>query len=231
MSPVDPVLVSCVVPVYNGEKFLAEAIESILGQSYPHVEVIVVDDGSADGTPGVIEGFGSRIRSTRQANQGPGAARNAGLPLATGHYISFLDADDFWYPDKLERQLARFDQRPELEVCFTQLRNIQATESIEGDPLLNPDAWPVVPFSPCTMLGVREAFDRVGLFDTVLRQGEDTEWFMRMMFKGIKYETMPEALVDRRIHLGNLTRANPPSRDVVVDMLKLVLDRRRAEGW
>lgn len=226
-----PPLVSCVVPVYNGERFVTEALASIFKQTHQPLQVIVVDDGSTDGTPRVLAEQGGRIRTLRQANQGPAAARNAGLALASGTYIAFLDADDVWHPDKLERQLARFRERPNLMVCFTSFRNVSGVESTDGDPMLDPTIWPVTPFSPCTLLARREVFDQVGGFDPKLRGGEDTEWNMRMMMRKIPYESMPDVLLDRRIHRANLTRKQPPTYDNVVDTLKLVLDRRRAEGW
>jgi glycosyltransferase involved in cell wall biosynthesis len=224
-------LVSCVVPVYNGERFVAEALVSIFGQTHQPVEVIVVDDGSTDGTPEVLAELAGRIRTIRQENQGPAAARNAGLEVATGTFIGCLDAHDLWHRDKLERQLARFAERPELMACFTSFRNVSGVESTEGDPMLDPAAWPVTPFSPCTLLARREVFDRVGVFDPKLRRGEDTEWIMRMMLRKIPYESMPEVLLDRRIHRANLTREQPPTYHNVVDAIKQVLDRRRAEGW
>ena len=224
-------LVSCIVPVYNGARFLAEAVDSILNQTWTEREVIVVDDGSTDGTPGVIATFGSRVRGIRQANAGPSAARNAGIAVATGSFVAFLDADDLWHSDKLATQLARFRERPELEVCFSHFRNVRAFEEIEGATPLSAEQWPVIPFSPCTLVTRRGVFDRVGLFDPALRRGEDTEWNIRMMMRGTKYEVMPDVLLDRRIHDKNLSLEHMPSPLDVLGSLKLVLDRRRAEGW
>jgi len=225
------ILVSCIVPVFNGERFLASAVASIQAQRVPDREIIVVDDGSTDTTPAVIADFGPSVRSIRQANQGPAAARNAGVSLARGSFIAFLDADDCWVPDKLERQLARFRARPELEISFAHFRNVQAEDSIAGDPLLDPALWPVSPFSPCSFLGRRAVFETVGLFDPTLHTGEDTDWFMRAMVRGLCYEVMPDVLVERRIHRRNLSRSNPPSHATVLKTIKQVLDRRRAEGW
>lgn len=224
-------LVSCVVPVYNCARFVASAVKSIQAQSWPATEVIVVDDGSTDATPAILAGLGEGVRVLRQENLGPSAARNAGVAAATGAFIAFLDADDLWHADKLERQLARFRAQPELEICFAHYRNVQGADSIEGDPLLDPAAWPVSPFSPCSFLGRREVFEQVGPFNPDIRHGEDTEWFMRAMLKGIRYELMADVLVDRRIHEANLTREKPPTQDAVLLALKRVLDRRRAEGW
>lgn len=226
-----PERVSCIVPVYNGARFLLQALESIAGQSWPHTEILVVDDGSTDATPSLAEAAGPGIRWVRQENQGPAAARNTGLALCTGPFVAFLDADDLWAPDKLERQLARFRERPELMVCFAGMRNVRGTDAMTNDPLLDPAVWPAIPFSPCTLLARKAVFDTVGPFNPALRRGEDTEWFVRMMMRKIPYEVLPVVLLDRRIHESNLSREQLSSPDDVVRVLKLVLDRRRSEGW
>ena len=105
-------LVSVVIPVYNGERFLAEAIESALSQTYPAIEVIVIDDGSTDGTSAVIKGFGTSVQSLQQENAGVANARNAGINIARGDLIAFLDADDVWLPSKITRQVQAFQSNP-----------------------------------------------------------------------------------------------------------------------
>src|SRR5688572_13312922 len=99
-------LISCVVPVFNGERYLSETLESIFAQSYRPLEVIVADDGSTDRTPDTVAGYGDRIRYLKQENAGASAARNLGLEAARGEFIAFLDADDLWHAEKLQRQMA-----------------------------------------------------------------------------------------------------------------------------
>src|SRR5262249_46647903 len=111
-------LVTCIVPVHNGERFLEQALGSIQRQTHSPVEIIVVDDGSSDQSP-AIAGAWAGAQYVRQEQAGPAAARNAGIRRATGAFISFLDADDLWHPEKLARQLARFAARPDLEVSVT----------------------------------------------------------------------------------------------------------------
>lgn len=106
-------LVSVVIPAYNAERFVGEAIDSVLGQSYRRFEVIVVDDGSNDGTAARLRAYRDRVRHVHQANGGVGSARNRGIALATGDYIAFLDADDVWTPDKLAVQVEIADRHPE----------------------------------------------------------------------------------------------------------------------
>lgn len=98
-------LVSAIIATYNRADIVGEAIESILGQTYKNMEVLVVDDGSTDGTHEALRRFGNRIRVVRQENAGPGAARNRGIEVARGELIAFLDSDDIWMPTKLERQV------------------------------------------------------------------------------------------------------------------------------
>ncbi|MGH7383811.1 MAG: glycosyltransferase family 2 protein [Candidatus Rokuibacteriota bacterium] len=104
---------SVVIPAYNAERFLEEAVESVLRQAHQRLEVIVVDDGSTDGTAARVRAYGNRVRYVRQANAGVGAARNRGVALATGDYIAFLDHDDVWQPEKLEVQLEIAARNPE----------------------------------------------------------------------------------------------------------------------
>ena len=117
-APIRGPLVSVVIPVHNGERYLAEAIESALSQIYPAIEVIVVDDGSTDGTPAVIEGFGTSVQSLRQENAGVSNARNAGIAIARGDLIALLDADDVWLPDKIERQVGALRAHPRAGLVF-----------------------------------------------------------------------------------------------------------------
>ena len=128
MTQYDPALVSCVIPVYNGARFVAESIESVLAQAYRPLEVIVVDDGSTDGTEDVLAAFGDRIRVFFQPNAGAAAARNRGVAEARGGWLTFQDADDLWAPDKLERQMECFRRNPELDLCFGYLQNFWEPE-------------------------------------------------------------------------------------------------------
>ena len=104
--------VSVVIPMYNASRFIGEAIESVFGQSMADLELIVIDDGSTDRGAAVVLAYGRHVQYMRQPNAGVAAARNAGLELARGEAVAFLDADDAWLPEKLERQLERVDSDP-----------------------------------------------------------------------------------------------------------------------
>jgi len=111
--------VSVVVPAYNAEQWIGETLSSILAQTMLPVQVIVIDDGSTDSTADVVRSFGTRVQYAYQENAGAGAARNLGLRLAIGEYIAFLDADDLWLPEKIEKQLLLFEKQPDLMWAYS----------------------------------------------------------------------------------------------------------------
>lgn len=125
-------LVSVVIPVYNMQKYIGQALQSVLEQTHSPIEVIVVDDGSTDGTADVVRGVGSGVLLLQQSNQGLPVARNAGIRAARGRYVAFLDADDFWDPVKTEKQLAVLGRHSQVGVIATRCKNVDA----EGRPLL-----------------------------------------------------------------------------------------------
>jgi glycosyltransferase involved in cell wall biosynthesis len=225
-----PVQVSCIVPAFNGERYLGEALESIFAQTHPPFEVIVADDGSTDGTAALVASYGARVRHLVQPNAGPAAARNLGLRAATGNFIAFLDADDCWHPEKLSRQLARFEARPELDVSATQVQNFWMPELMGHDPRYHDprhtQPWPG--FTCPSMLARREVFDTVGGFDPSLWLAEDNDWFMRAREHGKVIELIPEVLLYRRYHGSNLTTRLAAQRDPsILRALRASIDRRR----
>jgi glycosyltransferase involved in cell wall biosynthesis len=114
-------LVSCIVPCFNGERYLDESIQSMLAQTHLPLEIIVVDDGSSDRSAAVVRRYGATLRYHRQDNRGPGSACNRGLELATGDFVAFLEQDDLWLPDKTRHQLAAFEAQPALEYSRAEL--------------------------------------------------------------------------------------------------------------
>jgi len=126
-------LISCIVAVFNGERYLKEALDSILAQTYRPLEILVVDDGSTDRTTEIVSEYSDTVRYFWQSNAGPGAARNAGIKLAKGEFIAFLDADDLWHKKKLTRQISSFKARPDLEMCVTHAQNFWVPELKEEE--------------------------------------------------------------------------------------------------
>jgi glycosyltransferase involved in cell wall biosynthesis len=129
MTFVSEPLVSVIIPAYNGSPFIRQAIQSVLDQTYPHAEIIVVDDGSTDDTPQLVGAFGPRVTLIRQHNQGVAAARNAGLRAARGEFAAFLDQDDWWRPEKLAQQVTCFAADPDLGLVHTNVAHFDDTTS------------------------------------------------------------------------------------------------------
>jgi glycosyltransferase involved in cell wall biosynthesis len=201
-------LISCIVPVFNGERFLQEALDSILAQTYAPLEVVVVDDGSTDGTAAVLAKYDESVRVFRKANAGPAAARNTGIAAARGEFIAFLDSDDIWHAEKLARQMSRFEVRPDLSACITHIQNFFMPELSEEEKQLrrHPRSQPIAGYSSVTLLARRTLFDAVGLFDETLKHGDDTDWFLRARAAGAAIDVLPEVLVSRRLHAHNRSR-------------------------
>ena len=226
-------LVSVVIPVYNYERYLGEAVESVLGQTYQNLEVIVIDDGSTDQSGEVARSFADRgVVYCEQVHAGIGPARNKGVELARGEFLAFLDADDRWPLEKLERQLNAFENDPALEMVFgqaLQLQNGPAWEAGVRDKNLAVDGM-VPGMVPGTMLIKRDAFDRVGNFQGGLKVGEFIDWYARAVELKVRSLVLPELLLWRRIHDSNQGVRERQSVTDYARVLKAKLDRKRAEA-
>jgi glycosyltransferase involved in cell wall biosynthesis len=223
-------LISCIVPVYNGEAYLGEALESILAQTWRPLEIVVVDDGSTDGSAAVAEAYGAIVRVINQANAGCAAARNAGVRAATGEFVAFLDADDFWHPEKLHRQMARFEARPDLDYTVTHVQNFWQDDVREEEELHrgHKRAQPIPGYVHGTLLCRRSLFEALGPFETGVSHGDATLWFLRAREHGARGELLPDVLMRRRLHAENRSRTyGERSRDTFVAVLKQHLDRKR----
>jgi glycosyltransferase involved in cell wall biosynthesis len=224
-------LVSCIVPTYNGEAYLDEALESIRAQTYQRLEVIVADDGSTDRTLEVAARYGPGLRVIAQANAGPAAARNLGLRAASGPFVAFLDQDDLWHPEKLTWQMARFEARPELDVSVAYVQRFWAAELPEQERKFRDHrvAAALPGYITGTLLARRRVFDVVGPFDADVRFADSMEWFLRARERGVISELLPDVLLRHRMHGRNLSQAEANgSRDEFLRVLKLSLDRKRA---
>jgi len=228
-----PALVTCIVPCFNGARYLGECLESILAQSHRALEVIVVDDGSTDESAAVVGGFGSAVRYHRQENGGPAAACNTGLSLATGELIAFLEQDDLWLQDKLRRQLREFAADPALDYCVTHIQNFWVPElQVAAERFRDlPVMQPVPGYVAQTLLARRRAFETIGTFREELRFACAADWFMRAREAGLRELLLPDVLTSRRLHDGNFSRLNrTASRDQFLHVVKAMLDRRRQGG-
>ncbi|WP_392532235.1 glycosyltransferase family 2 protein [Nostoc sp. C117] len=173
--------VSVIVPVYNGEKFLAEAIQNIQNQKYQPLEIIVIDDESTDNTAEIAAQFKDKIRYIYQNNSGPSAARNQGIKIARGNIIAFLDVDDLWSDNALKLQLECLDANPSIEIIQGLIQEMHLDSSItDKDKLIfKPYSKPYYSVNLGSGIYRMSVFDKVGLFNEKFSDNEDTEWFFR----------------------------------------------------
>lgn len=222
-------LISVIIPVYNGERYLGEAIESVLMQSLRPYEVIIVDDGSTDESRAVALQFAPWVDVVTQANQGASAARNRGIGLSSGKFLAFLDADDRWMADKLQRQRLAFIGDPDLAMVFGQVEQFYSPElpATAALPDLG-DRQTLAGIHVGAMLIRRTAFERVGSFDSQWQVAHFIEWYGRVQRLGLKSLVLPELVMQRRIHTTNLgIRAHKQARLEYVRLMKATLDQRR----
>lgn len=219
--------VSVIIPTYNAAEFLSLAIESAIKQSQPPLEIILIDDGSTDETPGIARGFGDSVRYIRQANQGVSSARNRGLAMARGEWVAFLDADDQFLPGKLERQLAVARQKPELDIVHSGWvlvdeagKTLDVVEPWKDAPRLDLETWLLwKPVFPGALLMRTEAVRKVGGFDVSLSHAEDVDLILRMSLEGSRATWLREPTVRYRRHGNNVTRIGPAQAEGVVRVL------------
>jgi glycosyltransferase involved in cell wall biosynthesis len=218
-------MVSVVIPVHNCEQFIAQAIDSILVQTYRDIEVIVVDDGSDDGTAQALQHYMPQVRYLRQLRQGPGQARNVGVKLARGTYVAFLDADDIWMPEKLALQMNALNSSSRPDMVFSCIDEFVEPSCLETDGLQ--PRCRLAGYDSGTLLMRKDAFLRVGLFDPKWRAGEFIDWYARAQEAGLRGVLLPEVLMRRRIHGANMGLISRSFQIDYVRIIKALLDRRR----
>ncbi len=220
--------VDAIIPVHNCERFIGEAIDSILKQSYQNLQVIVVNDGSTDQTKMVVEKKiieDNRVSLINSKKKGLTSVLNIGFKNSTAPYIGFLDADDLWEPTKLEKQLSYLVNQEHELACFTM---IQEFESFQ-DPTL-PQKYRARKevmngMVRGTLLAKRQLLDILGDYNPETTMGEFMEWLSPLLSKGIKFYTLPETLTLRRIHDNNMTRG--VSAEEYLNMIKTHLLLKR----
>jgi glycosyltransferase involved in cell wall biosynthesis len=222
-------LVSVMIGVYNAEPYLGEAIESVLTQDYRPIELIVVDDGSTDGSAEVARSF-PQARVVRQENAGNGAARNRAVEEASGELYAFLDADDRFTAGKLSLQKAALDSDPGLDMVFGHVCEFFSPELDEQvrASLRQPAPEPMPWTAPNLMLIRRESFERVGPFTTSVRVGVTVDWFARAAEAGLRHTILPDVVLERRLHTQNNGLREAASRSQYLEVIRQAMERRRA---
>ncbi|HEX9619135.1 MAG TPA: glycosyltransferase [Polyangiaceae bacterium] len=221
-------LVSVIIPAHNGARFIAEAVGNVLSQNYPALQIIVVNDGSTDDTDVVVGRLPVEVRYIKHDRaKGPSEARNRGIRDAAGEYLAFLDVDDLWPPDNLHRLMAHLLEHPEVDVVhgyghLLELNPESARYEFQGNPR--------EAFTFYIGAGVyrRRVFDAVGLFDSKLEFGEDTDWYNRAYEADRRVERLEEVTLHVRRHDGNMTRGKSLVELNMLRVFKMALDRKRA---
>lgn len=225
-EPLDQPLISVVIPVYNGTKFLPDAVASILAQNYPNLEIIVVDDGSTDNIAEVVDALDVDVRFYQRTNEGAGAARNFGIMDASGTYIAFLDVDDLWPEGTLGILLKQFAEDDTLDLVkgHAQLLTLDKKTG-EFRAAGNPSES----FPDYIGAGLyhKSAFERVGLFDPELRFGEDSDWYSRAREQSLNILVLDIVSLRVRRHGGNMTAKATKTELRALKALKKSIDRSR----
>lgn len=231
--------VSVIIPTFNRAGRLPNTIESVLAQTYADWELIIVDDESSDGTAGVISAYerrDGRIRGVFQKNTGPAGARNTGVRAARGAFIAFLDDDDEWLPEKLARQVQRFEQQPELGFVYARCAVEQGGRTI--------DVWPTRPFCntlrqlfranfipTLTVMVRRKCFEAVGGFDTTLKISDDYDLWLRLAAR-YPFEWVDHVVAVYHLHDSNLSKDHVQRyRDHLRLLSKVRINRQAGVTW
>jgi glycosyltransferase involved in cell wall biosynthesis len=218
--------VGAAIPACNAERWLPDAIESLLAQTAPPEDILVLDDGSNDRTAALAAGFGGRVRVVSQPNSGIGAARNRAVELVRGEIVAFLDADDLYTPSSIATRLAVLLERPHVDVVFGHERRF--AEIRDGEPV------PIGPSRPSplpgSMLVRRGALELVGQFPADTRVAEGLDWLLRAQELSIEGATVEEQVLWRRVHGENNSVRHRDSMGEFARTLKASLDRRRVRA-
>jgi glycosyltransferase involved in cell wall biosynthesis len=232
-QPTDEPLVSVVIAAYNEQAYIAEALHSVLAQTHHPIELIVVDDGSTDGTAEITAQIathngGRSLELVQVAHHGPSAARNAGLKRSSGQYWTIFDADDVMPPERIERQVEHLERHPELGMVLG-LTEAFVTPGEPRPPHWNP-AWDEGPFQGCagTMMAHREVFAAVGPYDESMPVAADFDWLVRARDLGVGAAHIDALALRYRIHPGTLSSDRIHVSGVMLGILRESLARRRA---
>jgi glycosyltransferase involved in cell wall biosynthesis len=221
--------VSVIIPVFNGARFIEQALASIAAQHHDRLEAIVVDDASTDRTREILRSRQDMMLIEQPVNCGPSVARNRGLERATGEFIAFLDSDDLWTPGKTRLQLDWLHEHPDAGF-------VTGLQETFIEPGCEPPEWaykmaakPASGGVPGAWLVRRRTFDRVGGFDPTYRHAEDIDWLTRAAQAGVALESVGEVVFRKRVHDTNLTLQHEPSEAGLFRALRSSAWRQQTE--
>ena len=204
--------VSIIIPTYNQSQYLEEAMESVLNQTYQNIEIIIVDDGSTDNTSEVVKSFDNKIIYIPQKNKGASSARNAGIKKAQGQYVAFLDSDDMWIKNKLEKQIKFIQNNPEIGLlgtgCYQMVdinKMIYKKIFPAKNETLQKDLIKYNPFIQSSVIIKKDVFNHIDLYDEKFKESEDYDLWLRIAQK-YKVANLEQALVTKRYYEKGLSK-------------------------
>ncbi|GIL15882.1 MAG: glycosyl transferase family A [Chloroflexota bacterium] len=220
--------VSVIIPTCNRAAFLREALESVQRQTCAPSEIIVVDDGSTDETRAVARAFGDSVTYLYQTRRGPGAARNAGIDRARGAMFAFLDDDDIWLADGIQRCLARLTNpdAPQVELVIGLFQRVRRAANAANETYWQPFGPPIGAMSFSGALIPRAVIQRVGRLDETVLYGEDIDWYMRARELGVRMAILEQVTTLYRRHANNLTNDYAETQAYLLKALSKSLTRR-----
>lgn len=225
----NPPLVSVIICVYNGEKYLEEAIKSALSENYPQMEILCIDDGSTDSTMEILRNFGSAIKISSQQNQGIAAARNFATKIAQGEFITYLDSDDLFVPGRIAAMADTLLQNPETAMVFGQIKQFITPELIKSFPakIVTEDNI-LTGMCPGGIMYRSNIFQQVGEFEKGNHTAYFLDWSLKAKEKGLVEKYLNQVVTLRRIHSTNssITHKNNFSTEST-RAIKAHLDRVR----
>jgi glycosyltransferase involved in cell wall biosynthesis len=212
--------ISVIMAAYNGSNYIGESLESVLNQTLPADEVLVIDDGSKDDTGAIAESFGPPVRVIRRTNSGQSRSRNFGAQEAKGEWLAFIDHDDLWEPNKLARQMEELARRPKADLCYTARIEFWLKDGVVtmGHVAKVPDPEHIgkalfrnTTFMPSSVVMRRSTFLEAGGFDPEFNSVEDWDMWLRLYHRGIVFAGCTEPLVRYRIHPDSASHNALPS--------------------
>lgn len=223
-------LISVIIPTYNRDQMVGQAIESVLEQEFKDFELIVVDDGSTDDTPDILSAYGNDILVHRQINKGVSAARNKGIQLSLGRFIAFLDSDDLWMPQKLSQQIAFFKSKKDAMICQTE--EIWMRDGVRVNPgrrhkkksgMIFKPSLALCLVSPSAVMINKDLFDVVGFFDETLPACEDYDLWLRTSCRFPIYLIDKPLIIKRGGHRDQLSKT-PGLDKYRIEAIKKVME-------